>query len=80
MKGCSKVFTEEGFSYWNDGQRKLAKHAASDLHLQCVKLLYHGDKSQPKIDVSLDASITTSREQNRSMLSHSVQALKFLSR
>lgn len=81
VKNCAKVFTEEGFCYWNDGQRKLDKHAKSNQHKESIKQVCHGgDRSQPKIDVSLDLSIKTSRDQNRTIMKHVIQALKLLSR
>lgn len=80
VKKSSQTFTVTGFSYWNDGHRKLAKHEESDDHKECVKQLTGGDKSQPKIDISLDASIATSRVQNATMLTHVIRALKFLTK
>ena len=74
VKKCPKVFTDEGFAYWNDGARKLQKHEL------CVREIKGGDASQPKIDVALAKSLTTSREYNYLMLSHVVEALQFLAR
>ena len=76
----SDTYTKTGFSYWNDGSRKLKKHQESNVHSDCVKLLDGDLSGNQRIDEALDKALKCSKDQNNSMLVYVIRALLFLSR
>lgn len=82
LRDCTKhegVFIEHGFSYWNDGLRRLKKHEASKTHQQTIAMLKTYSQQTP-IHEQLSHAIKVSRDQNNATLCYVINALKFLSR
>lgn len=68
-----------GFSYWNDGGRRMVNHKRSTSHEESVKA-YYSQHSKTKINEALDASVAKSKVDNHDMLSYVIEAVRLLSR
>jgi len=76
VKQSSKVYTADGFAYWNDGFRKLQKHERSEQHVAARNAL-HSLGGMRRIDEALDSSVKSNREAANKMLVNVVRALMF---
>lgn len=67
-----------GFTYWNDGARKFLKHERSETHKEAVSACNRHSSKQ--VDEILDKNLTKLKMENRQMLCHVIEALRFLAR
>ena len=74
-----RVYSESGFTYWNDGYRRCQQHQETEHHVKAVAATTV-DPSFVPINEVLDKAITASKRENNYVLSRVVHALKFLSR
>lgn len=68
----------EGFSNWNDGKRKFEKHESSESHRESVAALNR--HSSGRVDDMLSARTKSQKKENTEMLSHVVEAIRYLAR
>ena len=76
-KQREKAFVD-GFSYWNDGGRKMESHEQSTSHLESVQALER--YGCHNIEELLDKNTKQVKLDNKIMLAHVVESVKFLAR
>lgn len=69
----------EGFSYWNDGHRRIQKHGESNHHLESVAASGR-THSSANIDTLLDNTVAQSKLDNHDMLVYVIDSIKYLTR
>lgn len=78
-KRVDDTFSKSGFSYWNDGLRRLLRHEESASHQEAHAAVNKSNTTQ-KIDEALDQQLKNSKTDNHYVLSAVIDAMKFLSK